>query len=127
VEEMKSVDENDILLFQGVWSQENGEQYELMWTKDYMNLGSWNIGDIGDFDSTIMFFVLHRLGISFDVIDSLIPKLYKVYERRIRESQSPEYYDKFKEKWDWRSFRDQLAEMRKKYKSKRHSVSSTES
>jgi hypothetical protein len=60
----------------------------------------------------LILLALKNMGVSFDAIDSLIPKLYEVYERRIRESQSPEYYRRFNEGWDWRSYREQWADLR---------------
>jgi len=113
---LMSVDENHILLFQGVWAHGKDEYYDLLSRKGFTHLSTTYVGDIGDFDSTFILLELNGLGVNIDVIDSLIPKLYEIYERRIRESQSPEYYRWFKEDWDWRSFRDQLADLDKRVK-----------
>jgi uncharacterized protein (TIGR02452 family) len=89
-----------------------GECYDLLSTPEHTYLCDCDGDFFGTFDSTIVLFYLEILGISFDVIDSLKPKLYEVYERRIRESHSLEDYRKFTKNWDRRRFRDQLAEIK---------------
>ena len=117
--ELMSVDENDILLFQGVWACEKDEYYTLTSTKEHTNLETAYTGDFGEFDSTLILLELEIIGVSLDVIDSLIPKLYEVYERRIRESQSPEYYRKFIKNWDWRGIQEQCAAINERIKKRK--------